>query len=192
MKQSDLGSKIANLEEQFSKIKTSQILSGTNTEVYHRYIEFQSPSVRFGGGQAFSNWYWFDLDGGGYSGVRMAIGAENDNPFELLEIEKAEVWRNDKLITGWSSFVNPSNRGWGQKSSLGDIISIEMMTAYSVFQTGALVNSLNRIGPFIIVKMEGGPSGSFTDNPATPFKYTFKLWIKTTNPSEYKVLGSSG
>lgn len=186
MKQANLGYKVSSLEKQMAELKTSQILSGGNSEVYHRYIEVQAPTI-----VSQYDWYYTKWSGTLSTGMSLFIASENDNPFELLEVEKMEVWRNDKLITGWSSYIAPSNRGIGQKSSLGDIVRVEVRYSVSSWQTGTLVQGVNRLGPMIIIDVEGGPNGCFTDNPPTPFDYTFKLWIRTTNPSEYRFLGGA-
>lgn len=189
----DLSTKIANLEEEVNSLKASQVLSGSNSVVYHKYIEVESVWVRYGGGPSgtFNNQYWFSEDGSsGSSTSSLIISAMDDDPFEILGIEKMEVWRNDKLLTGWSGYIEYNNRGFGQRSSLGDLLHIETGRSVAIYQTGWLVDSMNRLGPFIKIQMQGGPSGSLTDNPATPFRYKFKLWVKSTNPSEYQKVAS--
>lgn len=190
MKESDLEKKVISLEKDIEKIKTSQILGGNNTKVYRKYVEGRSTYVRFGGSQAFSNWYWYSEDGmSGGSQSSLYFANQEDNPFEIIEIEKVEIWRDaTKLLSGWSSLVNVNTRGIGQRSSDGDLIQIKIGRATYVWQTGTPVGGVIKQGPLIMVDMKGGPAGCLTDNPATPFRYVFKFWLRSTSPGDFVCL----
>lgn len=185
MKPSSIENKIARLEEEVSSLKSSQILGGENTRVYHRYIEGESVWVRVGMNEYQPDTVWFSEDGSsGSTQGGISFCALYDDPFELVEVEKVEIWRNGFLLSGWSGMQYYSTRGYGQRSSTGDLIRMSISRSHYTWQTGTLTSATKRLGPLVIFNMSGGQRGDFS-NVSYPFRYTFKLWLKTTSTSEY-------
>ena len=187
MNASDLEKKVVSLEKDLESIKTSQILGGANTKVYHKYVEGRSCYVRFGG-QAWANRYWYSEDGiAGGSQFELAFANLEGDPFELIEVEKVEIWRdNTKLLTGWGNLTKISTRGTGQLSSTGDMMQMKILRSAYYWQTGTLVGGMSSQAPMIQITMLGGPGGCLTDNPPTPFRYVVKLWIRSTSRGEFQ------
>lgn len=173
-----LEDKVSQLKNEVAQIKSSQILGGDNSRVYRHYVEWSFSPV-----YANSNgYYYFSTSYGASSSDRCEIVNEDDDPFALVSIEKIELRRRGKIISGWSNYAQFSNMnlsGFGQISSTGDMLSA------SISQNTALYLKSPPLGTKIIFTLNVGRVGTLTDNPSTPFTYELRVWLKSTSPSLY-------
>ena len=185
MKSFSVEQKISDLEKEISSLKTSQILGGDNTRVYKKYVEGESAWARINFNPYLPDDVYYSEDGSsGESSELIYFFAEEEDPFELVEIEKIEIWRNNFLLSGWSGVTSDIARGVGQRSSTGDLIRISVSQNYYTWQTGVLSSVKKRLGPMIIFDLRGGNKNDYA-NVTFPFKYTIKLWLRSTSLSEY-------
>lgn len=185
MSQYNLENKVVKLQSEIEQLKTSQILGGDNAIISKGYLEKTiSVPVNL---QSDPRVYFFDT-GSGTGGLEshVCLFPKNNDPFALLSIEKFELWRGGKKLTNWGDFTQPNTRYYlGQRSEYGDCINFTMgRNDPEVWVQSDVWEITQVLGYYVIIEIV--PGWDLTDNPATPFYYTIKVWFRTTgDANEY-------
>ena len=184
---SDLDSKIICLQQEIKNLKAAQILGGDNSRVYRYCVEGVSPLLYKKDGQwvrksDYDDPDYYPVPMSNYSITSLVYPAMND-PFALVNIERIEVRRGDKLLT-WSDYEYYQGNS-GQHSQYGDYLSISL----SKIGHGWGDDTSPRLGTAI--RLTIFPKGNLSDNPSSPIQYSYKVWVRSTSLEGYLFLPDS-
>lgn len=167
-----LTDEIVACQEEVKRLKSSQILGGNNTVVFHKLVEFETPnlvSYTFMG----NTYYGFEQSNPQYSPSSITGQAlvMPDDPYTLMCIEKIEVMRGSavRMFT-----LNPANL---RMETTADE-RLQIWSEHQTTKSGGFVMHLN-----LSIDPQTGP----TDHPTLPVKYKFRVYYRVSTDKKLQM-----